>query len=159
MSETSPARPEDGRGILELASRIAVFSPAEKACVEELWNEYLSRGEVSGYFFLAHRDNGHVLGYACYGPRALTSSAFDLFWIAVDPDLQGRGIGRVLVSRVEAEVQAAGGTLLLVETSGKPAYEPTRRFYESCGYHRQAVIRDFYAAGDDLVIFTKYFLM
>ena len=156
MSETSPARPGDGRGILELTSRIAVFSPAEKACVEELWNEYLSRGEASGYHFLACQDNGHVLGYACYGPHALTSSAFDLFWIAVDPYLQGRGIGHMLMSQVEAKVQAAGGTLLLVETSGKPAYEPTRRFYESCGYHSQAVIRDFYATGDDLVIFTKY---
>jgi D-alanine-D-alanine ligase len=157
MSETSPARPEDGRGILELTSRIAVFNPAEKACVEELWNEYLNRGEASGYHFLAYQDNGHVLGYACYGPHALTSGAFDLFWIAVDPDLRGRGVGHALMSQVEAEVQSAGGTLLMVETSGTPDYEPARRFYESCGYHSQAVIRDFYAAGDDLVIFTKYF--
>jgi ribosomal protein S18 acetylase RimI-like enzyme len=159
MSETSPARPEDGRGILELTSRIAIFNSAEKACVEELWNAYLVRGEASGYHFLAYQDNGHVFGYACYGPHALTSSTFDLFWIAVDPDLQGRGIGHALMSHVEAEVQTAGGTLLLVETSGKPAYASTRRFYESCGYCSQAIIRDFYATGDDLVIFTKYFPM
>lgn len=156
MIEISPARPEDEPGILEVTSRIDIFNATEKACVQELWNDYLTYREASDYSFLVVRDDGSALGFACHGPHSLTSSVFDLYWIAVHPEAQGRGIGHALIERVEADVQAAGGTLLLVETSGKPDYLPTRRFYEVCGYQCQAVIHDFYTAGDDLVIFAKY---
>ena len=49
----------------------------------------------------------------------------------------------------------AGGYLLLIETSMLPGYASARRLYESAGYQREAVIRDFYARGDDLVLFSK----
>jgi ribosomal protein S18 acetylase RimI-like enzyme len=125
------------------------------SCVEELWNAYQDKGEASGYVFLAYRDGGRVLGYACFGPHPLTQSTFDLYWIAVDPTVQGRGIGHALLTRVEAEVQARGGRLLVVETSSTPDYAPARRLYETCGYQCQAVIHDFYAPDDDLLIFVK----
>jgi ribosomal protein S18 acetylase RimI-like enzyme len=157
MPDIVPAQLSDGQAILSLTSRTTVFNAGEKDCVKELWDAYASKGQASGYSFLVYRDSGQVLGYACYGSHSLTRSAFDLHWIAVEPGMQGRGIGRALISRVEAEVKAAGGTLLLVETSGTAHYLPTRRFYEGCGYERQAVIRDFYDAGDDLVIFARYF--
>jgi ribosomal protein S18 acetylase RimI-like enzyme len=96
-----------------------------------------------------------MLGYACFGPHPLTQGTYDLYWIVVDPTAQGHGIGHALLARVEAEVQARGGRLLLVETSGTPAYAPARRFYESSGYRCEATIHDFYALGDDLVIFSK----
>jgi ribosomal protein S18 acetylase RimI-like enzyme len=94
-------------------------------------------------------------GYACFGPHSLTQGTYDLYWIVVDPTAQGHGIGHALLARVEAEVQARGGRLLLVETSGTPAYAPARRFYESSGYRCEAVVHDFYAPGDDLLIFSK----
>jgi GNAT superfamily N-acetyltransferase len=156
MIEISPARSEDEPGILEVTSRIDIFNATEKACVQELWNDYLTNREASDYRFLVVRDDGGLMGFACHGLHSLTSSVFDLYWIAVHPEAQGRGIGHALIARVEADVQAAGGTLLLVETSGKLDYLPTRRFYEGCGYQCQAVIHDFYTAGDDLVIFAKY---
>ncbi|PWH20042.1 MAG: N-acetyltransferase [Ardenticatenia bacterium] len=156
MIEIYAARPGDGPGILELASRIDIFNSAEKACVQELWNEYLSKQTASDYNFLVCRDSERVLGFACYGPHPLTRSAYDLHWIAVHPEVQGKGIGRALLECVEAGVQIAGGTLLVIETSGTPDYQATRRFYEACGYQCQAIIHDFYADGDDLVIFAKY---
>ncbi|MBC7225021.1 MAG: GNAT family N-acetyltransferase, partial [Anaerolineae bacterium] len=79
----------------------------------------------------------------------------DLYWVAVDPVAQGRGVGRDLMARVEQEVAHRGGRLILVETSGAPAYARARRFYEACGYHYQAVVHDFYHPGDDLIIFGK----
>jgi ribosomal protein S18 acetylase RimI-like enzyme len=94
-------------------------------------------------------------GYACFGPHSLTQGTYDLYWIVVDPTAQGRGIGHALLARVEAEVQARGGRLLLVETSGTPAYTAARRFYESSGYRCEATIHDFYAPGDSLWIFSK----
>jgi ribosomal protein S18 acetylase RimI-like enzyme len=94
-------------------------------------------------------------GYACFGPHPLTQGTYDLYWIVVDPVAQGHGIGHALLARVEAEVQARGGRLLLVETSSTPAYTSARQFYESSGYRCEAIIHDFYAPGDDLLIFSK----
>jgi hypothetical protein len=45
--------------------------------------------------------------------------------------------------------------MVLVETSGTLAYAPARRLYESCGYRYEAVVHDFYAPGDDLIVFGK----
>lgn len=148
------AQPSDGKGILEVTRRAGVFKPEETACVEELWNAYLQQGEGSGYTFIVYRDS-EVRGYACFGPHPLAERVFDLYWIGVDPDAQGKGIGRALIREVEARVTAANGRLLIVETSGSPAYEAARRFYEACGYHYQAVVHDFYSPGDDLLIFGK----
>jgi D-alanine-D-alanine ligase len=85
----------------------------------------------------------------------LTQGTYDLYWIAVHPAARGLGIGRTLLARVEAEIQGRGGRLLLIETSDTPAYTSARRLYESSGYRREAVVHDFYAPGDSLLIFAK----
>jgi len=145
----------DGSDIWNLTAAAGVFKPVEIACVEELWRAYRQQGEASGYVFLVYRDGEQVWGYACFGPHALTEGTFDLYWIAVDPQARGRGIARALMERVENEVRRRGGRLLVVETSSTPEYVPARRFYESCGYRQEAVVHDFYATGDDLVIYTR----
>lgn len=132
-----------------------MFSPAELGCVEELWNAWQDKKEASGYSFLVYCDDDRVLGYACFGPHPLTEGTFDLYWIAVDPAAQGRGVGHALLNRVETEVREQGGRLLLIETSNTPVYASARRLYESSGYHREAIIHDFYAPGDNLLIFAK----
>ena len=86
----------------------------------------------------------------------MTQATYDLYWIAVDPAAQGRGIGHALLMRVEGEVETRGGRLLLIETSDIPAYAAARRLYESGGYSREAVVHDFYAPGDSLLIFSKH---
>ena len=45
--------------------------------------------------------------------------------------------------------------MLIAETSGAPHYETTRKFYLSTGYKNEAMIKDFYTIGDDLLIFVK----
>jgi ribosomal protein S18 acetylase RimI-like enzyme len=95
------------------------------------------------------------LGYACFGPHPLTQGTYDLYWIVVDPVAQGHGIGHALLAGVEAEVLARGGRLLLVETSSTSAYASARRLYETSGYRCEAIIHDFYAPGDNLLVFSK----
>lgn len=125
------------------------------ACVQELWNAYLQGSEASGYVFLICRNGWRVLGYACFGPHPLTEGTFDLYWICTAREARGRGIGGALLARVEDEVRARGGRLLLVETSSTPDYAPARGFYESHGYRRESVVHDFYAPGDDLILYSK----
>jgi ribosomal protein S18 acetylase RimI-like enzyme len=148
----------DGPQIRDIAARAGVFSQEEVDCVVELWEEYLTVGPVvGGYNFLVDRDGDRVLGFACYGPRDLTSGVFDLYWIAVDSASHRNGVGRKLLNATEEAVRQAGGRMLIAETSGTPHYEPTRKFYLGMGYTMEATIRDFYTEGDDLAIFVKRF--
>ena len=85
----------------------------------------------------------------------MTLGTWHLYWIAVDANRHARGLGTELLKHVEASILEAGGRLLIVETSGLPSYIPTRRFYVKHGYEQAGTVRDFYADGDDLVIFRK----
>jgi GNAT superfamily N-acetyltransferase len=148
----------DGPQILDIAARAGVFSQEEVDCVKDLWEDYLTSGPVvGGYNFIVDRDGDRVLGFACYGPRDLTSGVFDLYWIAVDSSLHRNGVGRKLLTATEEAVRKAGGRMLIAETSGTAHYEPTRNFYLGMAYLMEATIKDFYMAGDDLVIFVKRF--
>jgi ribosomal protein S18 acetylase RimI-like enzyme len=125
--------------------------------IQELWTEFITKSEAeSWYHFIAARRDGQVLGFACYGQRPLTQGTYDLYWIAVDKKHHRQGIGEILLSEAEKQVKARGGRLLIAETAGKSAFEPTRHFYLKTGYELEARIRDFYSPGDDLVIFTKH---
>ena len=44
---------------------------------------------------------------------------------------------------------------MLVETSALPAFARTRAFYRTNGYVEDARIREFYAPGEDKVVFCK----
>ncbi|MDX2058509.1 MAG: hypothetical protein SFV24_11960 [Gemmatimonadales bacterium] len=60
-----------------------------------------------------------------------------------------------LVGQVEDAIRRRKARLLIVETSGLPAFAPARAFYPSCGFTLEATIRNFYADGDDKLVFTK----
>ena len=146
----------DGSQIQSITARAGVFSQEEVECVSELWEEYLTLGsEHCGYNFIVYRDEYRVLGFACYGPRDLTDGAFDLYWIAVDPTARCKGVGRTLLTASEEAVREMGGRMLIAETSGTPLYEPARKFYLRTEYENEAIIKDFYTIGDDLMIFIK----
>ena len=59
------------------------------------------------------------------------------------------------MTSLENQLQAAGHRILIVDTSGTADFELTRRFYEKLNYHKEAVIRDFWADGDDKVTYWK----
>ncbi len=146
----------DGLQIVDITARVGVFSQEEVDCVDTIFREYLELGpEGSGYTFIVDREGEKVLGFACYGLRDLTHGVADLYWIAVDPDIHRSGVGRRLLAATEEAMRAAGGRMIIAETSGTPAYDATREFYVRTGYVQEATIKDFYSAGDDLAIFVK----
>jgi ribosomal protein S18 acetylase RimI-like enzyme len=149
----------DSERILGLARSIDLFRAEDIDVIDELWTEFVKKGDLhSWYHFIATHeqgDDGKILGFACYGQRPLTEGTFDLYWIAVDGNARGRGIGKTLLGEVEEQVRTRGGRLLIAETEGKSSFTPTRRFYLSAGYTLEARIRDFYRPGEDLVVFTK----
>jgi ribosomal protein S18 acetylase RimI-like enzyme len=130
-----------------------LFREAEVATALELLDEALDGDD--DYRFLGAFDGDDLAGYACFGPTPDTVSTYDLYWIAVDRARQSEGIGTQLVRAVEQAVSGGGGRLIVVETSSRGDYTPTRAFYEARGYHRTATIPGYYAPGDDLVIYVK----
>lgn len=147
--------PGDLASVRRIVASTGVFKPQEVEVAVELVEESLSKGPGSGYQFLFAEKQGRTVGYACYGPIACTSSSFDLYWIAVEKGLQGEGIGRLLISKVEEQILQEGGRRLYVETSSRPEYEPTLNFYFSQGYLRQASVENFYSEGDHKLILLK----
>ena len=95
-----------------------------------------------------------LAGWICWGPTPCTVGTFDLYWIAVDPAQHNAGIGSLLLGAMERQL-AGRARLVVVETAGRAAYAPTRAFYERRGYAAVARIPDFYAPGDDQVVYTK----
>lgn len=142
--------------IRAVAANAGVFSAEEVQCVAEIWQEYMELGvQVSGYTFYVEKEGERVLGFVCIGPRSLTDRVYDLYWIAVDPSARRLGVGRRLLAAAEQAARAQGGRLLVIETSGTEKYTGTRAFYCAAGYLHEATLRDLYADGDDLCIFTR----
>jgi ribosomal protein S18 acetylase RimI-like enzyme len=131
------------------------FLPDEVVVAEELIDAYLSDGVDSGYRILVSETDGKITGYICYGETPLTRGTWDIYWIAVDRAVQGKGIGEALMKATENEIKKLHGRLTIIETSSKPDYNKTRRFYASQGYTEIAVIPDFYDANDNKVIMIK----
>jgi len=121
--------------------------------LEDMTAAYFA-GEPGGQRWIVLDASG-VKGVAYYVPEALTEGTWNLLMIAVDPGHHGQGIGSALMKHVETELAGQRERILLVETSGTADFERTRSFYRMLGYEHKARIRDFYAAGDDKIVFRK----
>ncbi len=148
-------RHSDRDAVRTIVERTGFFRADEIDVAVELVDEHLARGLASGYYFVFAEIEGAVVGYSCYGPIACTMASYDLYWIAVDPTQQGQGVGRQLIQATEAGIAAAGGRRIYIDTSGQPKYAPTRAFYERSGFRCAARLVDFYAPGDDRLIYEK----
>ena len=152
MRVRAELRASDRDVIERIVREVGVFRPDEIDVAMELVDEGLGANVDEYLFAVAESDHGEAIGYACWGHAPMTEATYDLYWIAVAPSLHGGGVGRALLEACESDVRARGGGLLLIETEGTPAYEPTRRFYLRAGYPEVARVRDYYREGADKII-------
>jgi GNAT superfamily N-acetyltransferase len=153
-----PMRPQDKAPVLGLIRATGMFMPGEVVVAEELIDVYLGVPEQKDYQVVIIEDAREgAAGYLTWGPTPMAEDAYDLYWMAVAPAEQGKGRGKELVRWLEAEVRKLNGRMIIIETSSQPKYHPTRQFYIGLGYKEVARIPDFYKAGDDRVIYAKYF--
>jgi D-alanine-D-alanine ligase len=155
MKLRTDARLDDCQHVRDIVAATGLFRPGEIDVAVELVEARLEKGPASGYEFVFAEQKGAVVGYVCFGKNANSVSSYDLYWIAVEPGRQGQGIGRLLMEQAEQQIRLAGGTRIYLDTSSRGDYQPTRRFYESCGYQLAAVLDDFYAPGDSKAIYVK----
>jgi len=150
---TSPDKP----AIMYILQNTPEFNAMDIVVAEEVIDDYLHSPVKSGYSILVSQSGSEIIGYVCYGQNPMTQSTWDLYWIAVSRESQGKGAGRELLTVAENNIQKAGGKLIILETSSTPLYDKTNRFYRLMGYKLICRIADFYAPGDDQMLYEKRF--
>jgi ribosomal protein S18 acetylase RimI-like enzyme len=145
----------DKPALMQILRHTPEFKPYEVAVAEEVIDGYLQDPKGTGYFALVADVDSDVAGYICYGQTPCTIGTWDIFWIAVDGNKRGHGVGGALTKAAEADIKKANGRLIMIETSSQELYENTRRFYIGQKYEQVACIPDFYSPGDDLIMMQK----
>ena len=155
MIAIRPIVTEDRAQLLRLVERQDNFNSQEVAVAIEVIDDTLDPAKNDYSILVAVSAGQGVVGFICYGEIPMTDRRFDLYWIAVDPDLGRQGVGKLLLARMEKELTGQGGGIVYVDTSSTPGYDRARSFYEKNGYAVACVLPDFYRAGDDRVIYQK----
>ena len=151
-----PVRQEDRPRIEAIILSADNFHPADIRIALELIEDALIKKEESDYIVHVLEDEeGRVQAYVCFGLNPLTDHTFDFYWMVIDREMRGRGLGRMLFQYVETQVRERGGKLLMCETSSLETYGRVVRMYEKLGYQPVARIKNFYRDGDDKLIYMK----
>ncbi len=150
-----PMKSADRPGLIHILNQIEVFNEKDRKIADEVLDTYLVDGELSEYRVLVALHESLLAGFVCFGPTPLTEGTWDIYWLAVDPKVTRQGIGRQLTTVAEKEIINEGGRIALIETSSRPEYDRARSFYAASGYNVTAHVSDFYAPGDDKLIYMK----
>jgi ribosomal protein S18 acetylase RimI-like enzyme len=122
----------------------------------EIAQETFSHGsDKSGYYWMKITNEDGMVAFANYGKNPFSTHSWDLYWIAVHNNSRNNKFGTVLLDAVEKDVKEKGGKILWIETSGRPLYASTERFYRKNGYKLQATLEEFYGPGDPKRIYSK----
>jgi ribosomal protein S18 acetylase RimI-like enzyme len=95
------------------------------------------------------------IGYICFGATPMTEATYDVYWLAIRPDHQGRGVGGRLLAETERVLGERGARIIRVETSSLEGQGGALRFYRRAEYQQVGLIEGFYRPGDDLVTLAK----
>lgn len=146
-----PVKSDDIPALQSVLKKTGLF-PAEM--LPDMLNAFLS-GDDDTQKWLTCESNGSLVGFCYAVQEELTDRTWNMLAIALSPDMQGKGMGKALVRRLERDLQQTKQRILIVDTSGTEDFSDTREFYKSCGYIEEATIRDFWGSGDDKVVFWK----
>jgi ribosomal protein S18 acetylase RimI-like enzyme len=149
--------PRDRPAVADLVASVELFSGPERLVAMEVVDAYMEHPGKDYHALGAFTPRDVLLGYACYGPTPCTSGTWDLYWIAVSGQARSRGVGTLLMEEIERRLVEESARLLLIETSSRADYARTRAFYERRGYRVVSRVPDFYAPGDDRVMFARTF--
>jgi ribosomal protein S18 acetylase RimI-like enzyme len=122
--------------------------------LDEMTNSYFENPDTEEIWLTKTIEESLIAIVYC-APEKLTNGTYNLYLIAVHQNYQGQGIGNEMITYLENLLKQRSARILLVETSGLPHYELTRKFYDKTHYQRHAVIKDFYQEGEDKIVFWK----
>ncbi|MGW3180012.1 GNAT family N-acetyltransferase [Kitasatospora sp. NPDC001119] len=150
---SSIASPSDAEAFRTLneewIARLFTLEKADRAVLGDPFSRIVAPG---GDVLLAREPgSGTVVG--CVALLVHPDAVFELAKMAVDPDAQGRGIGRLLVAAAIDRARELGGTRLFLGTNSRLA--PAIHLYEDAGFVRitrdRLPVADYYARADILM--------
>ena len=140
---------------LNIARGVGIFNNIDIQVLREVLEEY-RRAPETDYFLIDEKREGKLLGYIIFCRTPITEFSWDIFWLMVDKEWQGKGIGKKLIIELEKFIfKTDERAILRVETSTKKEYSHARNLYSKQGFNEVGRIPDFYAEGDDLIIYFK----
>ena len=145
---------DDQIALMSLYEVLGLFESDELDELGGMLSEYFNGNLGSDHCWIVD-DDGGLQGAAYYAPEVLSGGTWNMYFIGVHPNCQGKGRGTALLRYVEQSLSARGERLLLAETSGLDSFELTRTFYRKNGFEEEARIRDYYKPGEDKIIFRK----
>jgi ribosomal protein S18 acetylase RimI-like enzyme len=149
--KVKPTTREDIAGLQAVLEGTGLFPPE---MLYGILGGHLSHNESPDIWLTAEL-GGKAIGFCYASPEPLADGAWNMLAIAVLPGVQGRGVGGVLCHHLEAGLRERRQRILIADTSGADAFARTRAFYRKNGFTEEARIRDFWAAGDDKIVFWK----
>ena len=147
-------RPTQASDVPELQLVLGATDLFPAQMLPELIAGYLANDDQSEIWLTCEKD-GRAIGFCYCVPEQMAEGAWNMLAIAVMPGEQSQGCGGALTQTLEAELTKQGQRILIADTSGTPAFARTRAFYLANGYSQEARIRDFWAPGDDKIVFWK----
>jgi ribosomal protein S18 acetylase RimI-like enzyme len=142
---------EDIPAIKKVLDETGLF-PSE--ALADMIQSYFSELETPDIWLTCELEHQGI-GFCYAMPETATDGTWNMLAIAVLPSLQGSGAGAAIVTTLEATLRATGNRVLIVDTSAGEVYAKARQFYRGIGYTEEARIREFWAAGDDKIVFWK----
>ena len=121
--------------------------------LDDMIEPFLRGNEQQDRWLVCETETDGVIGFSYTRAEELADSVWNLLAIGFRARYQASGFGTKLIEEVERSL--AGERILIVETSSLDVFAKTREFYETRGYEQEAVIRDYWADGEDKIVFRK----
>ena len=147
--------PADTAALVEIARQAGAFSAEELHDLHDRLDAYPERHAADDHQALTWAHDGRPAGLAYYAPVAMTDRTWALYWLIAPVAPPGPEVAGQLLRHAEQDVRNRGGRLLVFEVSSASAHEPVRQLLATHGYRPGAVLPDFYADGEDQIIFRK----
>ena len=118
---------------------------------QQVWtrNMFYEATTVPGSTWWVAHDRGEVVGFA---GAQLAGDGVDILDVVVAPSRRREGIARRLLARVTYDGQMLGATSATLEVLD--GNEPAQTLYESLGFERVGLRRDYYGRGHDAIVMT-----
>jgi GNAT superfamily N-acetyltransferase len=109
-----------------------------------------------GRYYFVWKNDSKVLGIAGlhqynWGPKENVW----LGWFALDPDLQGKGLGSRLFDEMVSLAKKMGFRKIFIETYISPTFEKARKFYLNKGFRPAGEIENYLPAGEAMIVYLK----
>jgi [ribosomal protein S18]-alanine N-acetyltransferase len=135
--------------IPEVQALEGLLFPGDPWSVPQFWSEVARIPESREYVVAREQPAGPIIGYA---GLFQSSDEAQVQTIAVSPQAQGRGLGRVLLAELVRAARRRGARTLALEV--RADNERALRLYAGAGFVADGRRRDYYGRGMDAVLMT-----